>query len=99
MKKMITGNNNNGGDDDDDDNKKSLLKIKESLLKYSSMYTFNKYKTSELDKLISLESKFNYINEFAQKLNKLYQVKPRNDTNKAKKEEVCNDAGKRLTNY
>ena len=60
------------------------------------MYTFNKYKVSELDKLISLESEFNYINEFSQKLNNFYEVKPRNDTNKAKKEEVYNNAGKKF---
>ena len=81
------------------DKKKPPKDEKGDSLKYSSMYTFNKYKISELDKLISLESKFNYIYEFAQKLNKLYEVKPRNDANKAKKEEVYNNAGKDLTNY
>ena len=69
---------------------------KDDSLKYSSMYTFNKYKISELDKLSSLESKVNYINEFAQKLNKFYEVKPRNDTNKANKEKVYNNAGKKF---
>ena len=78
------------------DKKKPPKDEKGDSLKYSSMYTFNKYKISELDKLISLESKFNYIYEFAQKLNKLYEVKPRNDANKAKKEEVYNNAGKRF---
>ena len=60
------------------------------------MYTFNKYKISELDELTSLESKFNYINEFAQKRNRLHEVRPRNNTNKAKNGKVYNNSGKRF---
>ena len=60
------------------------------------MYSFNIYKISELDGLGSLESKFKYINDFAQKLNKFYEVKPRNEANKAKKEKAWNNVGKKF---
>ena len=78
-----------------DKKKKPSKDEEDDNLKYSSMYTFNKYKITELDNLTSLQSKFNYINEFAQKRNRLYEVRPRNDTNKAKKQKVYNSLGKR----
>ena len=109
--RRTSNNNNNNDDNDDDnkkepskdkkkkpsrDEKKKPSKDEEDdNLKYSSMYTFNKYKITELDNLTSLQSKFNYINEFAQKRNRLYEVRPRNDTNKAKKQKVYNSLGKR----